>query len=59
MHKDLTLKVWTEINNVYSLIHSIKFLIQKELDENDDGKPLHVIPVCDPLVSVLEFGNGN
>ena len=52
MHKDLTLKVWTEINNVYSLIHSIKFLIQKELDENDDGNPPHVIRVCDPLASV-------
>ena len=35
-----------------------EFLNKKELEENYDGEPPHVIPVCDPLSSVLEFGNG-
>ena len=34
-----------------------EFLSKKESEENHDGKPPHVIPVCDPLSSVLEFGN--
>ena len=54
----------SEMKKVY-LLFKIKFekrkefLSEKELDENDDRKPPHVIPVCDPLVSLVEFGNGN
>ena len=36
-----------------------EFLSEKELDGNNDGKPPHLIRGCDPLSSVLEFGNGN
>ena len=35
-----------------------EFLSKKELEENYDGKPPHVIPVCDPLFSVLDYGHG-
>ena len=37
----------------------IQILSGKESDENNDEKSSHEILVCDPLASVLEFGNGD
>ena len=54
----------SEIKKVY-LLFKMKFekrkefLSEKELDENNNGKPPHVFQIFDPLASVLEFGNGN
>ena len=53
----------SEIKKVYehfkvSFDNRNKFLSENERKEKDDKSP-HGILVCDPLSSVIEFGNGN